>query len=165
MKETTLGLKTGIKWNFTETLDGADFGYGEIGFKINTNKTKVLRNNSQTADPVTIRGHIIEEVNEFTYHGAKMSKDGNTDSEVRARISQARVSFAVLRNIWKTNKINKRTNIRLLTNNVLSVILYAVQSWKVTKGICQTIKKNLQIIVLGEFCQSNGPTKFRKRTP
>ena len=72
---------------------------GKRGFKINTDKTKALRNNSQTAYPVTIRGHLIKEVTEFTYHGANMSKDGNTDSEVRARISQARVSFVILRNI------------------------------------------------------------------
>ena len=73
MKETPLGTNAGIKWTFTETLDDADFAddiallshcYGDIhrksedharnagniGLKINTNKTKALRNDSQTAD-------------------------------------------------------------------------------------------------------------------
>jgi len=40
---------------------------GKIGLIINPNKTKALKNNSQTADPIEIREHIIEEVTEFAY--------------------------------------------------------------------------------------------------
>ncbi|KAI0229748.1 hypothetical protein LSAT2_019819, partial [Lamellibrachia satsuma] len=54
----------------------------KIGLQININKTKMLRNNSQTADPITIGGKVIEEVTEFTYLGAKVSTDGNSESEI-----------------------------------------------------------------------------------
>ncbi|XP_041362130.1 uncharacterized protein LOC121378097 [Gigantopelta aegis] len=113
---------------------------GSVGLKINTNKTKALRNNNQTADPITIGGRDIEEVTEFTYLGAKVTTDGNSISEVKARISKARGAFAALKNIWKTNKISNRTTIRLFKSNVLSVLLYEVESWKVTKGICQILE-------------------------
>ena len=106
MKETALGDKSGIKWTFAETLDDLDFeddipllahryidiqrksdefarNAEKIGLQINTDKTKMLRNNSQTADPITIGGRDIEEVTEFTYLGAKVSTDGNSESEIR----------------------------------------------------------------------------------
>ena len=47
----------------------------------------------QTADPFTIGGYIIEEVTEFTYFRTKMTKDGNSESEVETRISKARGAF------------------------------------------------------------------------
>ena len=59
----------------------------------------------------TIGGHIIEEVTEFTYLGAEVTKVGNSESEINARISKAREAFAALKNIWKTNKISNRTKI------------------------------------------------------
>ena len=112
----------------------------KIGLQININKTKMLRNNSQTADPITIGGKDIEEVTEFTYLGAKVSTYGNLESESKARIRKARGAFAALKNIWKTNKISNRTKIRLFKSIVLSVLLYAAESWKVTKGICQMLE-------------------------
>ncbi|KAI0235262.1 hypothetical protein LSAT2_014241 [Lamellibrachia satsuma] len=100
----------------------------------------MLRNNSQTADPIMTGGRDIEEVTEFTYLGAKVSTDGNSESEIKARIRKARGAFVALKNIWKTNKISNRTKIRLFKNNVLSVLLYAAESWKVAKGICQMLE-------------------------
>ena len=160
MKETTLGTKSGIKWTFIETLDYLDFAddisllshrygdirsksedharnAGKIGLKINTNKTKALRNKSQTADPITT---IVEEVTEFTYLGANITKDGNSESEVKARINKARGAFAALKNIWKTNKTSNGTKHRRFKSSVLSVVLYAAESWKVTKCICQMLE-------------------------
>ncbi|KAI0231053.1 hypothetical protein LSAT2_018566 [Lamellibrachia satsuma] len=162
MKETALGDKSGIKWTFTETLGDLDYAddisllshrYSDIqrksdelarnaekiGLQIDINKTKMLRNNSETADLITIGGKDIEEVTEFTYLGAKVSTDGNSESEIKARIRKARGAFAALKNIWKTNKISNRTKIRLFKSNVLSVLLYAAESWKVTKSICQML--------------------------
>ena len=117
MKETTLRTKAGTKWTFTATLDDLDFAddisllshrhgdvqsksenrarhAGKLRLKINTKKTKSLRNNSQKADPIMIEGHIIEDVTEFTYLGANVTKYGNPESAVKARISKARGAFA-----------------------------------------------------------------------
>ena len=146
MKETILGTQAGIKWTFTETLDDLDFANdlsllshrqsksenlarnaGKIGLKINTEKTNTLRNNSQTAHPMTIEGHIIEEVTQCTYLWAKVTKDGNSESEVKAMISKARGAFAALKNIWKTNKISNRTKTRLFKSKIVSVLLNAAE--------------------------------------
>ena len=78
----------------------------------------------------------IEDVTEFTYLGAKVTKDGNTEAEIKTRINKARGAFAALKNIWKTKMIRKKTKIRIFK----SVLLCAAESWKVTKGICHMLQ-------------------------
>ena len=99
-----------------------------------------MRNNCQTADPVKLGEQDVEDVTEFTYLGAKVTKDGNTEAEIKTRINKARGAFAALKNIWKTKIISKKTKIRIFKSNVLSVLLYAAESWKVTKGICHMLE-------------------------
>ena len=108
----------------------------KVGLHVNKDKTKTMRNNCQTADPVKLGEQDIEDVTEFTYLGAKVTKDGNTEAEIKTRINKARGAFAALKNIWKTKKISKKTKIRIFK----SVVLYAAESLKVTKGICHMLE-------------------------
>ena len=71
----------------------------------------------------------IEDVTEFTYLGAKVTKDGNTEAEIKTRINKTRGAFAVLKNIWKTKMISKKTKIRIYMSNILIILLYAAESW------------------------------------
>ena len=163
MKRTDIGVKSGIIWTFTESLADLDFAddisllahsHRDIqskteklvrnaakgGLHVNKDKTKTMRNNCQTADPVKLGEQDIEGVTEFTYLGAKVTKDGNTEAEIKIRINKARGAYAALKNIWKTKMIRKKTNIRIFKSNVLNVLLYAAESWKVTKGICHMLE-------------------------
>jgi len=57
----------------------------------------------------------------------------------------------------------KRTG-RLSEKKILGVILYAAESWKVTKGIyMQMLDVFSTKIFSGEFYESTGPTQFRTR--
>ena len=69
-----------------------------------------------------------------------MTKDGNTEAEIKTRIDKARGAFAALKNIWKTKMISKKTKIRIFKSNVLTVLLYAAECWKVIKGICHMLE-------------------------
>ena len=69
-----------------------------------------------------------------------MTKDGNTKAEIKTRINKARRAFAALKNIWKTKTISKKTKIRIFKSNVPVVLLYAAESWKVTKVICHVLE-------------------------
>ena len=61
-----------------------------------------------------------------------MTKNGNTEAEIKTRINKARGAFAAPKNIWKAQKIGKKT--KICKSNVLSVLLHAAaESWKVTK--------------------------------
>ena len=163
MKRTDIGVKSGIIWTFTESLGDLDFAddisllahshrdiqskteklvrnAAKVGLHVNKDKTKTMRNNCQTVDPVKLGEQDIEDVTEFTYLGAKVTKDGNTEAEIKTRINKARGAFAALKNIWKTKMISKKTKIRIFKSNVLSVLLYAAESWKVTKGISHMLE-------------------------
>ena len=100
MKRTDIGVKSGIIWTFTESLGDLDFAddisllahsyrdiqskteklvrnAAKVGLHVNKDKTKTMRNNCQTADPGKLGEQDIEDVTEFTYLGAKVTKDGN----------------------------------------------------------------------------------------
>ena len=51
--------------------------------------SKHQENNRSIAHPITIEGYIIEEVTEFPYLGANVTKESNSEYEVKARISKA----------------------------------------------------------------------------
>ena len=130
MKKTDIGGKSGIIWTFTESLLDLDFAddisllahsHRDIQSKteklvrnaakvgLHVDKTKTMRNNCQTADPIRLGKQDIEDVTEFTYLGAKVTTDGNTEAEIKTRINKARGAFAALKNIWKTKMISKKT--------------------------------------------------------
>ena len=90
MKRTDIGVKSGIIWTFTESLGDLDFAddiallahshrviqskteklvrnASKVGLHVNKDKTKTMRNNCQTADPVKLGEQYIEDVTEFTY--------------------------------------------------------------------------------------------------
>ena len=60
---------------------------GCLGFKTNTSKTKEMRMNSKSREPITVREGAIETVNDFIYLGSKMQVDGDSEPDVKRRIS------------------------------------------------------------------------------
>ena len=85
MKRTEIGVKTGIMWTLTESLGYLDFAddisllahsrrdieskteklfrnAANVRRHVNKDKTKTMRNNCQTADPVRLVEQGIEEV-------------------------------------------------------------------------------------------------------
>ena len=138
------GGQKGSKWTFTETLEDLDFAddvvllshcfsgiqsksedlarnAGKIGLNVNSTKTKSLRINCSTTEPITLNGMAIEDVAEFTYLGTKVTVDG---VKVKARISKARGAFASLNSIWKSSNISLKTKVRIFRSNVLSTALW-----------------------------------------
>ena len=68
-----------------------------------------------------------------------MTDDGSPEREIRARLSKVGQAFAKLRNIWKSGKIFQETKTRLFKSNVLCILLYGSESWKMTKTINQRL--------------------------
>ena len=52
-----------------------------------------MRNNCQTADPVKLGEQDIEDVTEFTYLEAKVTKDGNTEAVKQNKDQQGKGSI------------------------------------------------------------------------
>ena len=69
-------------------------------------------------------------VTDFTYLGSIISVENSVHKDINKAIN----SYCSLRNIWKSNVYSLKTKVRLFNSNVISVLLYGCQSWRVNKN-------------------------------
>ena len=157
MRSATDGQRSGIRWKFTSTLDDLDYADDiallssthsqlqcktarvhtlakYVGLNINTRKTQVMKLNPKNSNPVLIGNEEIEEVENFTYLGSKVSKTGGAEKDIIHRLSLARNAFSMLNPVWKSSNYSVKTKLRILQSNVLSVLLYGAEMWRMTEG-------------------------------
>ena len=157
MKKVTDGKRNGIQWTLWDQLDDLDFADDlpllshnqqqmqqkteelfieskTVGLSIHKGKTKVLKVNDKSNNPVKLENEAIEEVEAFTYLGSVVDKLGGTDADIKTRISKARGAFIQLNKVWKSREIGQQTKIRIFNSNVKSVLLYGAETWRTTKG-------------------------------
>jgi hypothetical protein len=108
---------------------------GNLGLNVSTKKTNSTRMNARVKNNIKMNGNEIEEVNDFTYLGSKMSNTGEGEVEIRARLAKASQAFASVRSTWKARNIRLKTNLRIFKSNVVSTLLYGSESWKMIKTI------------------------------
>jgi len=115
----------------------------KVGLKINASKTKLMRIGTKRRDSVLIPGERVKEVDEFTYLGSVVSKKGGTDEDIQARIGKPRQAFAMLKPVWRSTALTTRTKLRIFGSNVKAVLLYGLETWRLTKGL----KQKLQVFI------------------
>ena len=97
-------------------------------------KTKVMHLNLTEPHPqIMIDCEVLEAVDDFTYLGSNISAENSVQKDISARINKARNSYCSLRNRWKSNRYSLKTKLRIFNSNVISVLLYGCQSWRVSK--------------------------------
>ena len=157
MRQTTQNARHGIQWTMFSQLEDLDYADDiallstnarhlqqkanvlnenakKSGLHINMKKTKVMHLNLTEPHPqITIDGEKLEAVDDFTYLGSNISAKNSVQKDISARINKARNSYCSLRNIWKSNIYSLKTKLRLFNSNVISVLLYGCQSWRVSK--------------------------------
>ena len=81
----------------------------------------------------TLNGHILalKVVTSFKYLGAVVSDDGSKP-EVLSRIAQATAALTKLKSIWRDNNISLGSKVKLMRSLVISIFLYACESWTLT---------------------------------
>ena len=156
MKKTTAGVRRGIRWNFTTSLEDLDFAddivllsskfqdltdktvkmieeASRVGLKLNAKKCKTLRTEfTRNEDKIMVNNEPVEDVSEFTYLGAIVDKGGGGgDKDIKNRLQKARGAFHRLNRIWNTRNIGRNT--KLFKNLVRPVLLYGSEAWKLTK--------------------------------
>ena len=158
MRGVTQGRRQGIQWTLTTVLEDLDYAddlgllssryqdaqqkteslsrvASTIGLKVNAKKTQALRKNTTNNNPIMVNGNPLEDVQEFTYLGSKVTSDGDCIQEINARISKANQAFAMLRTIWRSTGLNIKKKIKIFRSNVLSVLLCGSECWKTTVAI------------------------------
>ena len=157
MRRTVQDGENGIRWKLTSKLDDLDFADDialfsstkyhmqnkttrmdteakRVGLKINTQKTKTMRINAINQEHIHIGEQDIDEVDQFTYLGATVCKEGGGMKDLKNRLSKARSSFVKLKKIWSSNSISMKTKLKLFKTLVVPVLLYGCETWKMNKG-------------------------------
>ncbi|KAL9954522.1 hypothetical protein ACROYT_G042072 [Oculina patagonica] len=155
MRKTTEHGNTGIRWKFNNFLEDLDFAddlalisssgrhiqakvsnlerYAKMtGLRINTAKTMMMSWNNPAGRNVQIDGKELEEVSKFVYLGGTVTQEGGSDEDIKSRLGKARAAFSKLRNIWKSSQLKLKTKLKIFKSNVVSVLLYGCETWRMT---------------------------------
>ena len=106
----------------------------QLGLKISLSKTQVQvigRNSTQIN--IQIENHTLEQVKSFIYLGGQIDEDGTSQNDVKRRIGLALGAMHTLHPIWRARNISNQTKIALYKSLVLSIVLYAAETWTLKK--------------------------------
>ena len=102
------------------------------GMQISVEKTKLMTNNiNGISSTFKVSGEKLETVQSFKYLGAIVTDEGSSP-EILSRIAQATGALVSLKVIWKDKNIALSTKIRLLRSLIMSIFLYACETWTLT---------------------------------
>ena len=87
-----------------------------------------MRVNTRNADKLELDGEAIDEVENFTYIGSNISKDGGSDRDIQVRIGKARTAFSILTPVWRSKLMSRKTKLRIFNTNVTFVLLYGLET-------------------------------------
>ena len=80
---------------------------------------------------IKVKGQKLSTVTSFQYLGAVVSDDGSK-LEILSRIAQATAALTKLQPIWRDNNISLGSKVKLMPSLVISIFLYACESWTLT---------------------------------
>ena len=87
---------------------------------------------------MSVHGQELESVRQFKYLGAIISDEGSK-AEVLSRSAQTITALGKLRPIWRDKKVSMKSKIRLMHALVLSIFLYACETWTLTAELQRKI--------------------------
>ena len=119
-----------------EQLTKLDAESRRYGMQINTDKTKTLifrRKTITDAESIKLNGEEIENVDNFVYLGSNITWNNDSTEDIKRRIRLATGAYGALKTIWKDKNIRLETKLQLLNTCVFSVLLYAAETWALTK--------------------------------
>ena len=108
----------------------------QLGLKISLSKTHVQaigRNSTQIN--IQIENHTLEQVKSYIYLEGQIDEDGTSQNDVKRRIGLALGAMHTLHPIWRARNISNQTKIALFKSLVLSIVLYAAETWTLKKEI------------------------------
>ena len=122
----------------TELIRHLENASTEFGMEISEEKTKVMTNSTFTSE-IKINDQKLENVHRFKYLGAIVTDEGSKP-EILARIAQTTGAMTKLKPIWNNRNISISSKIRLMRSLVMSIFLYACESWTLTAETERRIK-------------------------
>ena len=85
-------------------------------------------------------GNPVDLVESFIYLGSIQMSDGYCRSDIARRIGLVSSAMPSLNNIWNTKHLSIQTKVRLYETLVLSILLYASETWTLPASDMKAIK-------------------------
>ena len=130
---------TGEEDELTKLVHNLDTAATTFGMEISAKKTKIMTNNGTLQRYTTIKGQKLEIVDHFKYLGAIIC-DESSRREVLSRAAQTMTTLARLKIIWKDKNIRIKHKIRLMRTLVITIFLYACETWILTAELQRRIQ-------------------------
>ena len=110
-----------------------------FGFTISTKNTEFVHQPAPRKmyhEPhIFVNDEPLKATDSFTYPGSTLPREANIDVEVNNRLSKANSAFGRLRKkVWDRRGISQETKLKVYMAVVLTVLLYACESWTVYSG-------------------------------
>ena len=106
------------------------------GLRVSKSKTKIMQVNYKAVNdlqPITKGDKELEDVNRFLYLGSLIDSEEIATADISSRISKAQSVFNKLRRVWTSNQYSRKTEIKIYRSNVLSILMYGAECWKINK--------------------------------
>ena len=112
----------------------------KYGMEISAEKTKLMTHNTKGISlDVRIGGQKLETVQSFKYLGSVVTDEGSKQ-EIMSRIAQTIGALTKLKTIWKDKNTALSSKIRLMRSLVISIFLYACETWTLTAELEKKIQ-------------------------
>ena len=130
----------GTEQELVDLIQRIDKTSKSYGMEINAEKTKLMTNNSSGIfAKIKLNGQELEVVEKFKYLGSIVSDEGSRP-EILVRIAQTTAALARLKPIWRDKNITLRSKIKLMRTLVVSIFLYACETWTLTAELQKKIQ-------------------------
>ena len=95
------------------------------------------------AEPnILVYGKSLKVEEQFTYLGSTLSQDGSLDNEISLRLEKATKSFGQFeKRVWSQRGIKVHTKLAVYQASVLSVLLYASETWVVYRRHIKVLER------------------------
>ena len=121
-------------------VDRLDTTTTRYKMEIGPDKTKVMTNNPNGFQrEIKIKGQRLEEMENFKYLGAIISKEGSKP-KILFRLVQTTAALSRLKIIRRDKNISLASKIKLMWTLILPTFLYACESWTLTAEIERKIQ-------------------------
>ena len=105
----------------------------KVGLKLNIQKTKIMASGPITA--WEIDGETVKTVS-HCFGGSKITADGDCSHEIKRCLLLGGKAMTNLDSILKCRDITLPTKVRLVKAMVFLVVMYACESWTISKAEC-----------------------------
>ena len=111
---------------------------------ISAEQTKLMTNSANGIQrEIKVKRQKLGTVSSFKYLGAVVSDDGSKP-EVLSRIAQATAAHTKLKPIWRDNNISLISKVKQMRSIIISIFLYACESWTLTAEFEKRKEKSLR---------------------